>query len=80
MLFTGDVCGEGEECLVKELKRQHITQVDVLKVAHHGSVNGTSETLLQQISPKVAVISCGRNNKSTMGSIQFNDTNSVKMA
>lgn len=62
MLFTGDVCGVGEEGLVKELKRQHITQVDVLKVAHHGSVNGTSEALLQQINPKVAVISCGRNN------------------
>ncbi len=62
MLFTGDVEGKGEGYLVQELQRKNITGVDVLKVAHHGSVNGTSEALLQQIRPKVAVISCGRNN------------------
>jgi len=62
MLFTGDVEGEGERCLVQELQRRDLSKVDVLKVAHHGSGNGTSEVLLQQIHPKIAVISCGRNN------------------
>ena len=62
MLFTGDVEGEGELCLVQELQRQKIIGVDVLKVAHHGSVNSTSEELLAQIRPKVALISCGKNN------------------
>ncbi len=62
MLFTGDVEGEGEACLVQELQRRNIEAVDVLKVPHHGSVNGTSEALLRQIRPRVAIISCGRNN------------------
>ena len=62
MLFTGDVEGEGEACLVQELQNRNITNIDVLKVPHHGSVNGTSEALLRQIRPRVAIISCGRNN------------------
>lgn len=35
---------------------------DVLKVAHHGSKTGTSEKLLEQIKPKIAVIQVGKNN------------------
>jgi len=35
---------------------------DVLKVAHHGSKTGTSEKLLEQIKPKVAIIQVGKNN------------------
>ncbi len=62
MLFTGDVEGEGEMYLMQELRNRNIKEVDVLKVPHHGSVNGTSEALLQQIRPRVAIISCGRNN------------------
>ena len=37
-------------------------EVDVLKVAHHGSRYSTSEEFLSLIRPEVAVISCGRNN------------------
>lgn len=62
MLFTGDVEGKGERCLVEELQRRNIRVVDVLKVAHHGSVNGTSREMLAQMHPRLAVISCGRNN------------------
>lgn len=62
MLFTGDVEGEGEKYLVQELERRKIAKVDVLKVAHHGSANSTSKALLQQIKPRMAVISCGRKN------------------
>lgn len=36
--------------------------ITVLKVAHHGSGNSTSTELLAEISPQVAVISCGENN------------------
>ena len=63
MLLTGDVEGQGEERLISELKTRGISGVDVLKVAHHGSVGTTSESLLEQITPHVAVISCGRNNR-----------------
>jgi competence protein ComEC len=38
-------------------------QVDILKVSHHGSKNGTSEELLKILKPKVAVISVGTKNK-----------------
>lgn len=61
-LFTGDVGGEGEELLVQELERFGIEDVTVLKVAHHGSRNSTSEKLVKAVNPKLAVISCGRNN------------------
>ncbi len=63
LLLTGDVEGQGEERLISELKTRGISGVDVLKVAHHGSVGTTSESLLEQITPHVAVISCGRNNR-----------------
>ena len=62
MLLTGDVEGEGERALVEELKSRGIQQVDVLKVAHHGSRGTTSQDLLEQIRPVVSVISSGRNN------------------
>lgn len=62
LLLTGDVEGEGEECLLQELIRHNIRDVDVLKVAHHGSRNATGEALLEQVTPRMAVISCGRNN------------------
>ena len=63
VLFTGDVEGEGEKELVEELRRYGICDVTLLKTAHHGSRNSTSEELLEQIKPCVAVISCGENNR-----------------
>jgi len=36
--------------------------VDVLKVGHHGSKTSTSEEFLNQIKPKVAIISAGKDN------------------
>lgn len=63
LLLTGDVEGEGEERLLQELTKNNIRYVDVLKVAHHGSRNATSEAFLEQLTPEVAVISCGRNNR-----------------
>ncbi len=63
LLLTGDVEGEGERMLIKKLKETGAGCVDILKVAHHGSRGSTSEELLRLIRPKVAVISCGRENR-----------------
>ena len=60
-LFTGDIEGEGENELFVELKERG-EKYDVLKVAHHGSKNSTKEEFLEVISPKVSVISCGKDN------------------
>jgi competence protein ComEC len=56
-LFTGDSEKEAELTLADRDLR-----ADVLKVAHHGSRSSTSRTLLDQVAPRIAVISCGRNN------------------
>ena len=55
ILDTGDVEEAGERRIVS-------TDIDLLKVAHHGSSTSTSESFLEAISPKVALISAGRNN------------------
>lgn len=62
-LMTGDVEGRGEEALLAELRGRRIQGVSVLKVAHHGSKNSTSQKLLEQIAPALSVISCGRKNR-----------------
>ena len=59
LLLTGDLEGEGE----KQLLENNWESVDVLKVAHHGSKNSSSEEVLQAIGGKIAVISCGKENR-----------------
>ena len=39
------------------------TELTVLKVAHHGSKNSTSEDFLKAANPKLAIISCGEGNR-----------------
>jgi competence protein ComEC len=39
------------------------TDYDILKVAHHGSKNSTSEEFLKLIQPEYSIISCGKNNR-----------------
>lgn len=63
LLLTGDVEGSGEEALLAELQRRGIGQLDLLKIAHHGSRNSTTEEFLQQLHPGTAIISCGSNNR-----------------
>ena len=38
-------------------------KADILKVGHHGSKTSTSERLLEQSTPQIAIISCGKNNR-----------------
>lgn len=74
VLFTGDMGEEAERQFVKQIQEQvdkgdagrntvDSGQTDILKVAHHGSRNSTSEELLEVIQPKLAIISAGKNNR-----------------
>lgn len=56
-LFTGDIEAEAELALAGRG-----LAADVLKVAHHGSRTSTTRTLLDEVAPRLAVVSCGRRN------------------
>ena len=57
ILFTGDIEKEVENQILDSR-----SQVDVLKVAHHGSKTSSTEDFLNKIRPKYSIISVGRNN------------------
>lgn len=61
MLFTGDTEDRGEKELT-EILNQEGQAYEILKVAHHGSKNSTSQEFLDAAEPGAAVISCGQNN------------------
>ena len=52
-LLTGDLEGSGEEEVLGAAER-----CQILKVAHHGSRNSTSEAFLNRIQPQISLISC----------------------
>ncbi|MFH1694654.1 MAG: hypothetical protein ABH880_02790, partial [Patescibacteria group bacterium] len=56
-LFTGDISIETEN---KILEGQDL-DVDVLKVAHHGSKYSTGANFLGEVTPAIAVIEVGNN-------------------
>lgn len=56
-LLTGDLEGKGEEEILSS-----VSDVDYLKVAHHGSGNSTYEPFLKKTKPEISMISCGRDN------------------
>jgi competence protein ComEC len=64
-LFTGDVEAEGESEMLSELgnSASELLDVDILKVAHHGSRTSSSEAFLSVVTPEVAVISVGEGNR-----------------
>lgn len=58
-LFTGDIPSGTENVLVNS---GIDLNVDVLKIAHHGSKSSTSDKFLEVVSPEDAIISVGENN------------------
>lgn len=59
VLLTGDATTESEEYITCDV----INGTRILKVAHHGSKTSTSEKLLREYMPTVAIVSCGKNNR-----------------
>ena len=55
VLLTGDTEVKNEQIFARTLGK-----IDVLQVGHHGSKTSTSEYLLSQVRPDVAIISSGR--------------------
>jgi len=62
-LFTGDIDPKISNEVADDLLSRDITNIEYLKVPHHGSKNGLSEKLLDVVGPDVAVISVGKNNR-----------------
>ncbi len=58
-LFTGDMTAKAEKELIEDGEN---IKCDVLKVGHHGSSGSSCYQFLYEAEPKIAVISCGRDN------------------
>ncbi len=64
VMFTGDATEETEEYFLDVIRTDSIlrnknTDVDILKVAHHGSRYSTTEEFLEVVKPEISVISSG---------------------
>lgn len=74
-LFTGDgeALPERNDCdpqipfILTRFKGSNTLDIDIYKVGHHGSFNGTSEDLLKAMTPKISVISAGLFDQQTPG-------------
>ena len=60
IMLTGDISVAGEQMAMAQ---NTLPDVDVLKVAHHGSASSTGSAFLAQTKPEHSVICCGQNNK-----------------
>jgi competence protein ComEC len=59
LLITGDMEEVALQEFVERYEGTNELDADVYLAGHHGSVNGTTESLLKAVSPSVAVISMG---------------------
>ena len=59
-MFMADAGIEKEKDILGEYD---ISNIDVLKVGHHGSKTSSSRTFIDEINPKYSIISVGKNNR-----------------
>ena len=59
-LFMGDAGVEKEKDILDEYK---VSDVDILKVGHHGSKTSSSVEFIDEVNPKYSIISVGKNNR-----------------
>lgn len=58
-LFTGDAEKSEEKQIIEG---GFNVSADILKVGHHGSSTSTDDSFLEEVSPELALISCGKDN------------------
>ena len=66
MVLTGDATTESEEDIIDQwigADGKADYKIDILKVGHHGSKTSTGKAFAEILSPDIAVISVGKNNK-----------------
>ena len=59
-MFMGDAEAKKEKDI---LDKYNISDIDVLKVGHHGSKTSSDKNFIDEIDPKYSVISVGKNNR-----------------
>ena len=59
-MFMGDAGMDKEEDI---LDKYNLSNIDVLKVGHHGSKTSSSKSFINEINPKYSLISVGENNR-----------------
>ena len=59
-MFMGDAGIEKEKDI---LDKYNISNIDILKVGHHGSKTSSGEEFINEINPKYSIISVGKNNR-----------------
>ena len=59
-MFMGDAGIEKEKDI---LEKYNISNIDVLKVGHHGSKTSSDKNFINEINPKYSIISVGKNNR-----------------
>ncbi len=60
-MFTGDAETSSENDMLNKFGKNEFT-ADVIKIGHHGASTSSSVRFLNAVSPKYAVISCGKEN------------------
>ena len=64
IMFTGDIEEVAEKGIVEQYSDNiNKLQATILKIAHHGSKTSTTDDFLKTVSPKIALIGVGKNNK-----------------
>ena len=59
-LFMGDAGMKREMDIID---KYNLSNIDFLKVGHHGSKTSSSESFINKINPKYSIISVGKNNR-----------------
>lgn len=60
LLFMGDASFKVEDDI---LTKYNLSNIDILKIGHHGSKYSTSKNFIECLEPKISIISVGRNNR-----------------
>ena len=59
-MFMGDASITTEK---ETMSKYNLSDIDVLKVRHHGSKTSSGEEFIEEINPKYSIISVGKNNR-----------------